>query len=144
MNNDLAVKVRLLDKSLEEGNLSNTFEKIQDDEVCGYRALQNMKNGTAILLIILDESVYTSASITFGNLDDLGKKEKILRLFNDLNGTYKSFRFRIDENNDLTAEFCYIAEPDNFNANLLLNILINLYKAIQDEEYAKVMRVLWG
>lgn len=140
----LDFKVNLFKQTLKEVDLDNTFEEIDGDKIVAFQAFQTMKSGRCMILVILDESVYSTASITFGTLDNLGRKEKVMELFNDLNQDYKLTKFYINEKNELVGQIGYIADGDEFNVNLFLSIIIQMYKDIEDNIYSKVMRIIWA
>ncbi|HPU62614.1 MAG TPA: YbjN domain-containing protein [Mobilitalea sp.] len=137
-------KKRLFEEALAEAELEGIFEVIELDDAYGFRAVQNIKNGRALLLVILDESIYATGSITFATLDDLSKKEKILRLFNELNAGYKNTKFFISDDNELICQMSYVALAEDFRADVFLRAFINLFKTLADNDYAKIMRVLWS
>lgn len=97
------IKKRLFEETLNGLNV-NFFEVIEDEELVIFKASQDMKNGRAMLYILLDDSIYSTSYIHFASLDDVGKKEKVLRLFNELNHNYKAVTFFINEENVLIAK----------------------------------------
>mgnify|MGYP000138247094 CR=1 FL=1 len=143
--NEALNKKKLFEEALRDAELEDIFEVIEfDDDTYGFRAVQNIKNGRALLLVILDDSLYATGSITFADLDDLGKKEKILRLFNELNAAYKNTKFYITEDNELVCQMSYVALAESFRADLFLRAFINLFKTLAENDYPKVMRILWS
>ena len=124
--NEALNKKKLFEEALRDAELEDIFEVIEfDDDTYGFRAVQNIKNGRALLLVILDDSLYATGSITFADLDDLGKKEKILRLFNELNAAYKNTKFYITEDNELVIEYHAVSDKDTV-VNLTNHSYFNL------------------
>jgi len=143
MSDALQKKV-LFERALRDAKLSDLFEVIEVDDFYAFKTVQNIKNGRALLLVILDDSVYTTASITFAYLDDLGKKEKVLRLFNEMNHEYKNKKFYITEKNELVCQMVYTALSNDFNADIFLKAFISVFQSLEEDDYPKVMRVLWS
>ena len=104
---------------------------------------KNIKNGRASLNLFLDDSVYSTSYIHFALLDDVGKKEKVLRLFNELNNDYKAVTFFINEENVLVAKTNYITTENNFDGKMYWDLVVHAFKTVE-EEYPKIMRVVWS
>ena len=138
------IKRDLFLETLRQEGFQDAFEEVTLDSLVGFRSFQDMNNGRCMIAIMLDDSMYSTISIIFGSLDNVGKKEKILDLFNDLNQSYKSSKFYLNDNNEFVAQTGYTATSKEFNGELLLTSVLSLYRDIEDKEYAKVMRVLWS
>ena len=136
------IKKRLFEETLNELNV-DFFEVIEDEERFIFSANHYIKNGRASLNLFLDDSVYSTSYIHFASLDDVGKKEKVLRLFNELNYNYKAITFYLNEENVLMAKTNYITNETDFDGNMYWNIFIEMFRTVE-EEYPKIMRVLWA
>lgn len=49
-----------------------------------------------------------------------------------------------NHNQNIIAMFTLIAEAENFDANLFLELLIHTFKNIEDNAFKKIMRILWS
>lgn len=138
------IKANLFKQALNRVEFEDIFEEIDTGEATGFKAFQNIKNGRCMILVIVDDSVYSTASVTFGTLDNLARKERILDLFNDLNQSYKTMKFYINDNNELVAQIGYTGNSNNFDADTFLATVLNMFNDIENNVYAKVMRILWA
>lgn len=131
-------------KELEDSKINNTFEKVDINEAVGFRAIQNMSNGICSIVVVLDNSAYNLVGYTFGKIENLDKKENILNLLNGLNQEYKILKFYVDDDNKIVAQFAYTSIADDFNAKLLLKIIATSLRNIEDNEYPKIMKIMWS
>ena len=136
------IKKRLFEETLN-GLDADYFEVIEGEESFLFKSSQNMKNGRAMVYIILDNSIFSNGYIHFASLDDVGKKEKVLRLFNELNSDYKAVTFFINEENVLVAKTNYITTENNFDGKMYWDLVVHAFKTVE-EEYPKIMRVVWS
>ncbi|MGV8983386.1 hypothetical protein [Clostridium sp.] len=96
-----------------------------------------------VLVAITDDDAYADMYIydiaTVINDDTV--KAKLYKLLNDLNSCYKFISF-YEIDNIINAKCC-IPFSDNFDAQLVINILAVLSRAVEDE-YDNIMKVLWN
>lgn len=137
-------RAKLIEKGLLDADLSKSFERIDLENSVGFISDQNMSSGRCRVLIITDESIFTTVVYEFATLDNIRKKESILDYCNELNHTYKDMKFYLDESNKLVGQFAYLANPEHFDEELLIALLFNRFQMISDEIYSKVMRILWS
>lgn len=123
-------------------NLLQVFKVTAKEDSCVYTAYQDITNNLAMLLVPINNSIHTIGQVVFGSLDDSSKKQRMIRLFNELNDKYNATKFYIDESNHLIAEIIYFCDKDAFNADLFFDIFIRTFVIIQSEGHAKVMEVL--
>lgn len=138
------IKRDLFFNELRRMGFENTFEEVQLDNAVGFRAIQDMKNGRCVIGIVIDDSIFSTITITFASLDNVVKREKMLDLLNELNQSYKTTKFYINDENQISAQMSYISLSENFNAEVFMASVLNMYRDIEENEYAKVMRVMWS
>ncbi len=83
-----------------------------------------------------DMYIYDIASV----INDDTVKSKLYKLLNDLNSSYKFISF-YEIDNIINAKCC-IPFSDNFDAQLVFNILSVLSGAVEDE-YDNIIKALW-
>lgn len=137
-------KAQSFSVALQNSNMEGLFERIDADEAIGFRAIQNMNNGRCVILVVFDNSIYSTVTYTFSQLENVGKKEKMLSLLNDLNQNYKTLKFYIDDDNEISGQFMYMSSENKFDGELMLEVLMNSFQSISNTEYAKIMRILWS
>lgn len=137
-------KAQSFSAALQNNNMEGLFEKIDADEATGFRATQNMNNGRCVILVVFDNSIYSTVTYTFSQLENVGKKEKMLSLLNDLNQNYKTLKFFIDDDNEISGQFMYMSSDNKFDGELMLEVLMNSFQSISNTEYAKIMRIIWS
>ena len=95
-----------------------------------------------VLVAITDDDAYADMYIyDIANvINDDNVKAKLYKLLNDLNSCYKFISF-YEIDNIINAKCC-IPFSDNFDAQLVINILSVLSRAVEDE-YDKIMKTLW-
>jgi len=138
------MKKELFQNALRGAGLEAAFEVVEEDNIYVFRAVQDIKNGRVLVLIILDDTLYATGSIIFGTLDDFTKKDKMLRLFNEMNSEYKHTRFYIGDDNELVCQMSYIASSDSFQADIFLKTFVAMFANLESQDYPRVMRVLWS
>lgn len=142
--NNYSNRANLFYKTLQDKEMEDSFEKIEKNDAIGYQIEQNMKNGRCLILVVFDESIFVQVLFSLCQLENVGKKEKMLSLLNDLSQEYKTLKFYLTDNYLVQAQFNYTAPDDNFDSELLYDIIVDSYKNIENSDYAKIMRVLWS
>lgn len=141
---ELERKAGLFKRALDNADMGSAFERLDTDNAICYRAFQNMSNGNCVILIFFDQSVFNVVSFSFAKMENIGRKEKVLALLNDLNGGYKDLKFYIDEENRIVCQFSYTSLMESFDGEMLLTMIVNSFKEIEENCYPKIMRVIWA
>lgn len=144
MSKEIEHKSNRFLNALREVNLHNIFEVIKGEEGHVFRAVQDMSNGRCAIFVFIDDSPYTTIEYAFAKLENVGRKEKVLNLLNDINMNYKALTFFVSDDNNISSRLCYIADNDKFDPSLLVMIMHQTFLNIQDAEYSKIMRVIWS
>lgn len=141
---EFEIKRDLFLTELKRTEFDQVFERIDSEGATIFRALQEIKNGRCVVIVVIDDSVYNTVTYTFAHMDDDSKKADMLKLLNQLNQTYKALHFFIDDENQIVGTFSYTSVAEGFNGDILLTMVVNLFKLIENEEYAKIMKVIWS
>lgn len=141
---EFEIKRDLFLQELKRTEFDEVFERIDSEGATIFRALQDIKNGRCVVLVVIDDSIYNTVTYTFAKLEDEDKKTEMLKLLNQLNQTYKALHFFIDDENQIVATFSYTSIAEGFNGDILLTMTVNLFKLIEKDEYSKIMKVMWS
>jgi len=126
----------------------NTIPMVTNNNIEGFttfiipeeQAIKDTK--VKVVVAITDDDAYADMYIydITNVINDETVKTKLYKLLNDLNSSYKFISF-YEMNNIINAKCC-IPFSDNFDAQLVLNILSVLSSAVEDE-YDNIMKTLW-
>ena len=96
-----------------------------------------------VVVAMTDDDAYADMYIydITNVVNDDAIKAKLYKLLNDLNSTYKFISF-YEMDNVINAKCC-IPFSDNFDAQLVFDILSVLSRAVEDE-YDNIMKTLWN
>ena len=92
--------------------------------------------------IILDESAYTTITIFFGKVIDESKKDIIIKLINELNGLHNVEKFVLNRNDELLVQVPYVALSQDFNGDIVIDLLRDLLVILVKKEYIKFQDIL--
>lgn len=132
----LQIKKNKILNILRLSNLNDTFEIYEESGYALFTSIQNLtEEANCVVSIVIDETIYSIISITFLELRDLNKKLEILELINKKNLKYKAYRFFLDDNNQIGVQMTFISRDEDFNSNLILESMLNLFNDIKKCEY---------
>ena len=139
---DLEVKKILIEESLRKNQMSQVFDVVANDKMVFFRSLQEYQKNKLLLGIILDESAYTTITIFFGKLVDESKKDDIIKLVNELNGVHNVEKFVLNKNNELLVQVPYISLSEDFNGDVAIDLLRELYGMLTKNAYSRFEEIL--
>lgn len=142
--NELQIKRDLVVGALRKLDMLKLFEEVSENDFVTFRAVQDLHQSRCVILLNIDESVYSNITIFFATLDNVAKKEKALQLINDLNITYKANKYFINDNNEIAMQIPYISTADKFDAELFAEMIFTAYRTIKENDYSKFMRIMWS
>ncbi|GCD09826.1 hypothetical protein [Clostridium tagluense] len=126
----------------------NTIPMVTNNNIEGFTTFvipeeQAIKGAKVkVVVAITDDDAYADMYIyDIANvINDDTVKAKLYKLLNDLNSSYKFISF-YEIDNIINAKCC-IPFSNNFDAQLVFNILSVLSSAVEDE-YDNIMKTLW-
>ena len=123
---NLQVKKVLLEEALRKKSMENMFTIVEKDNLVLFRSFQDIYANNCLTAIILSESAYTMINIFFGKLTLEDKREEVLKLINDLNISYTANKFVLSQSNELILQVPYISLVDDFNGEIVIDLLREL------------------
>ncbi|MGN1032138.1 MAG: hypothetical protein ACI4PU_01640 [Intestinibacter sp.] len=139
---DLEVKKVLIEEALRKNQMSQVFNVISNDKMVFFRSLQEYQKNKLLLGIIMDESAYTTITIFFGKLADESKKNEIVNLINELNSVHIVEKFVLNKNNEFLVQIPYIALSQDFNGDVAIDLLRELYRMLTKNAYSRFEEIL--
>lgn len=133
----------LLEGAFEKLGFINTFEKIQEDDTIIYAATQDLYQSQCNVYLDIDDSIFSSVTIFFATIENMSKKEKILKLINDLNVNYRSSKYFLNDD-AIAVQITYIAESKYFDAVRFMELIHIAYQTLKEKDYPKFMKIIWS
>ena len=81
-------------------------------------------------------------NIFFGKLALEEKRAEVLALINKLNTTYSANKFILSDSNELILQVPYIALSNDFNGEIVIDLLRELLIILIKKEYIKFQEIL--
>ena len=138
----LQVKKVLLEEALVKKSMENMFTIVEKDNLVLFRSFQDIYANNCLTAIILSESAYTMINIFFGKLELEDKRNEVLDLINDLNRTYSANKFVLSKSDELILQVPYISLSDDFNGEIVIDLLRELLIILVKKEYIKFQEIL--
>ena len=138
----LQVKKVLLEEALVKKSMENMFTVVEKDNLVLFRSFQDIYANNCLTAIILSESAYTMINIFFGKLALEEKRAEGLALINKLNTTYSANKFILSDSNELILQVPYIALSNDFNGEIVIDLLRELLIILIKKEYIKFQEIL--
>ena len=138
----LQVKKVLLEEALVKKSMENMFTVVEKDNLVLFRSFQDIYANNCLTAIILSESAYTMINIFFGKLELEDKRNEVLDLINDLNRTYSANKFVLSKSDELILQVPYISLSDDFNGEIVIDLLRELLIILVKKEYIKFQEIL--
>ncbi len=139
---NLQVKRVLLEEALRKKSMENMFTIVEKDNLVLFRTFQDIYANNCLTAIILSESAYTMINIFFGKLVLEDKRDEVLKLINNLNTTYTANKFVLSQSDELILQVPYISLPDDFNGEIVIDLLRELLIILVKKEYIKFQDIL--
>ncbi len=140
--NNLQVKKVLLEESLRKKSMENMFTIVEKDNLVLFRSFQDIYANNCLTAIIISESAYTMINIFFGKLGLEDKKDEVLSLINELNRTYSASKFVLSKSNELILQVPYVSLIQDFNGEVVIDLLRELLIILVKKEYVKFHDIL--
>ena len=140
--NELQVKKNLLEEALKKKSMDDKFTIVENNNLVLFRSFQDIYGSTCLAAIILSNSAYTMINIFFGKLTLEDKLEEVLKLINDLNISYTANKFVLSQSNELILQVPYISLADDFNGEIVIDLLRELLIILVKKEYIKFQDIL--
>ena len=101
-------------------------------------------DGTPLqLIVVLDDSAFGIIRVLLAPkaLKD-SNKAALMDLLNDLNRTYKSFKFYLDKEESLILDTCVIFHDEHVDGNMMYALFQMISKEL-DARYKDIMKTIW-
>ncbi len=140
-------KAEIFKKYLEENGI-NCFQvdEIADDELntVVFRSNIAVEGQMLPTLILADSSIYTVIRVLVAKaaLKEDNQVE-LINIINELNRTYKVFKYYFDANGDLLLDSVIPAPIDQLDGDMVYTILDVMVQHITTE-YRTLMKKIWG
>lgn len=138
----LQVKKVLLEESLRKKSMENMFTVVEKNDLVLFKSFQDIYANNCLTAIILSESAYTMINIFFGKLSSEDKREEVLKLINNLNTTYTANKFVLSQSDELILQVPYISLAEDFNGEIVIDLLRELLIILVKKEYIKFQDIL--
>lgn len=139
---NLQVKRVLLEEALRKKSMENMFTVVEKDNLVLFRTFQDIYANNCLTAIILSESAYTMINIFFGKLVLEDKRDEVLKLINNLNTTYTANKFVLSQSDELILQVPYISLSDDFNGEIVIDLIRELLIILVKKEYIKFQDIL--
>ena len=140
--NELQVKKNLLEEALKKKSMDDKFTIVENNNLVLFRSFQDIYGSTCLAAIILSNSAYTMINIFFGKLEVEEKRNQILELINNLNTTYSADKFILSESDELVLQVPYVSLAENFDGEIVIDLLRELLFILLKKEYIKFQEIL--
>lgn len=96
------------------------------------------------VMVVTDDSLHTPLQVRVvpAAIRD-ESSQSVLTYVNELNRTYKSFKYFISEDNALILDVCLTAVPEEFEPQLV-SLTLDIILRHLTEEYPVIMRKIWA
>ena len=139
---NLQAKKTLLEEALRKKSMEDMFTVVEEDNLVLFRTFQDIYANNCLSGIMISESAYTMINIFFGKLGMEEKRSEVLELINDLNRTYSVNKFVLSENDELIFQVPYISLLEDFNGDIVIDLLRDLLVILVKKEYIKFQDIL--
>lgn len=139
---NLQVKKVLLEEALRKKSMENMFTIVEKDSLVLFKSFQDIYANNCLTAIILSDSAYTMINVFFGKLTVEDKREEVLKLINNLNTTYTANKFVLSQSDELILQVPYISLVEDFNGEIVIDLLRELLITLVKKEYIKFQDIL--
>lgn len=122
--------------------MDDKFTIVENNNLVLFRSFQDIYGSTCLAAIILSNSAYTMINIFFGKLESEEKRNQILELINNLNTTYSANKFILSESDELVLQVPYVSLAENFDGEIVIDLLRELLFILLKKEYIKFQEIL--
>lgn len=96
------------------------------------------------VMVVTDDSLHTPLQVRVVPVAIRDESsQSVLTYVNELNRTYKSFKYFISEDNALILDVCLTAVPEEFEPQLV-SLTLDIILRHLTEEYPVIMRKIWA
>lgn len=122
-----------------------TIDEINEDKLntVVFRSNININGQQLSTLVILDDSIYGMVRILVAPrvLSEVNETE-IRIAINELNKTYKSFKYYLDNEDNLVLDCCILLTDIEHEGDLIYTMFDVIIKHL-DNEYKNLMKLIW-
>mgnify|MGYP003589430406 CR=1 FL=1 len=143
-------KSKQFDDYLAKNGL-NWFERIEvPEEEIQYRTVVYRGTLDAVgtqfqVIVVLDDSIYGLLRIVLTpSAIDEESIDSVLRYLNELNYTFKSFKYYLDQDNRIYLDVSFPSTAEEFNPELVVYMTVEVVLPHLKEYYPKLMQVAWS
>ena len=97
------------------------------------------------VIVVLDDSIYGLLRIVLTpSAIDEESIDSVLRYLNELNYTFKSFKYYLDQDNRIYLDVSFPSTAEEFNPELVVYMTVEVVLPHLKEYYPKLMQVAWS
>lgn len=132
-------------KALKDAGLYNIFVTVEEPDFTLFQTTQYIQNtGRCLITVTVDNRVFNSIHFYLGQLENPGKKQKMLDLMNELNRDDLLIRYYLDGNDAIMARITYTVPNEKFDSNFFVNLITIGYNILANNHYSQIMRLIWS
>ena len=136
-------KTRELQKELRKLELEHLFTVDSVGSADVFRCEYSGKGVNMVLLMVVEEGDWIMLRYLIAENNNPVKQERLYELLNLLNSKRK-IKYYIGDDNLVVGEFFLRDDEYSFDANACIQMAIGYLKSIEQEDYSRIMRVLWS
>lgn len=145
---NMNAKAQKFTEFLKAINLDSIFQVREvpnaDGNPVAYSTAMEVDKQNLPFLLVIDDSIYTMIQVRVaGQIVKPEKRPAVVEYLNGLNENYKVFKYYVSAEGDIVIESCLVFTDDNF-APELIHAVINVILQHLNEEYSKIMKVIWA
>lgn len=122
-----------------------TIDEINEDKLntVVFRSNLNINGQQLPTIVILDDSIYGIVRILVAPKVLSEKNEIEMRIaINELNKTYKSFKYYFDNEDNLVLDCCILLMDNEYEGDLIYTMFDVIIKHLNDK-YKNLMQLIW-
>lgn len=140
-------KAEIFQKYLEEKEI-NAFQmqEIEGDNLntVVFRSNIEAEGQQLPTMIVTDDSIYTMLRVLVSPKALREDNEtELIKVINEINSSYKVFKYYFAENGDLVLDSCVLNPADELDGDMVYTVLDVIVKHITSE-YREIMKKIWG
>jgi hypothetical protein len=139
-------KAKKFSKMLKENKMDFFQEEEMKDDLKTvlFRSHMEIAGQRLPLVIVIDDSIYTICrTLIAGKCLNDDNRAEVLSYLNELNFTYKSFKFYATQAGEIVLDACILNTNENFEPDMVRAIIDLSVKNLTDN-YRMIMKKVWG
>ncbi len=120
-------------------------EELKDElKTVLFRSAMEIEGQRLPIVILIDDSIYVICrTLVAGKCVDESNSAEVYKHLNFLNSSYKTFKYFVPENGEIVMDVCLPTTVEQFEPNMV-RALIDMSVKNLEENYRKLMKVVWG